>query len=53
MANNMAIDVGLQTSKIGLQHMMDFGFNVDDCLFDVIMYLLQFSKYLLTLNYEF
>jgi hypothetical protein len=29
----MAIDVGLQ-------YMMDFCFNVDDCLFDVIMYLL-------------
>jgi hypothetical protein len=33
--------------------MMDFGFNVGDCIFGVIMYLLQFSKSLLTLNYEF
>jgi hypothetical protein len=40
-------------AKFGLQHMMDFGFNVGDCLFDVIMYLLQFSKSLLTLNYGF
>jgi len=40
-------------AKLGLQHMMNFGVNAGDCIFGVIMYLLEISKKLLTLNYEF
>jgi hypothetical protein len=38
---NMDIDIKL--NKVGLQIIINFHYNVGDCLFDVISYLLNYS----------
>lgn len=35
------MDIDIELNKVGLQIIMNFHYNVGDCLFDVISYLLK------------